>query len=483
MQMPAQIKEVRMSVQTTARTASARKLLAGGIVLLLAVALAATTLRPGSGEASSHREAPLTSADPQIDNTDFYAFRSPDAPNTVTLISNWIPFEEPAGGPNFYHFAEGTRYDLKIDNDGDAKPDVIYRYTFDTHYANKDSFIFNNGPVTSLGDENLLIYQTYDLHRIKAGNDPVRLINNKRVVPSNVGETSMPDYGSLWDAGIKTFADGSSMSFAGQADDPFFLDLRVFDLLYGGDFMEAGDDTLAGFNVNTIALQIPRSRLAKGSDVSENPVVGMWATASRRSTRVNTDNGKLKDKGPWVQVSRLGNPLVNEVVIPVGQKDRWNASKPIDDGQFASYVVEPELPELVEAVYPSVPAPDTCGNADPPRCRDDLVDVFLKGLAGLNKPPGVTPSEQLRLNLTTPVCSSGCSTLGVIDGDTQGFPNGRRLDDDVVDIALQVVEGELVGNPNTLSDAVQENDVEFGSSFPYLGMPWAGSDETVHEGP
>jgi hypothetical protein len=170
-------------------------------------------------------------------------------------------------------------------------------------------------------------------------------------------------------------------------------------------------------------------------------------------------------------------------VIPVGKKDRWNASKPKDDGQFASYVVEPELPELVEAVYPSVPAPDTCGNDDPPRCRDDLVDVFLKGLAGLNRPPGVTPSEQLRLNLTTPVCTSGCSTLGVIDGDNQGFPNGRRLDDDVVDIALQVVEGELVGNPNTLSDAVQENDVPFGSAFPYIGMPWAGSDETVHEGP
>jgi Domain of unknown function (DUF4331) len=481
--MPVHTKEVRMSVQTTARSAPARKLIAGGIVLLLAIALAATGLRPSSGEASSHREAPLTSADPQIDNTDVYAFRSPDAPNTVTLISNWIPFEEPAGGPNFYQFAEGTRYDFKIDNDGDARPDVIYRYTFNTHYANKNSFIYNNGPVTSLNDENLLIYQTYDLHRIKVGNDPVRLINNKRVVPSNVGETSMPDYEGLFEDGVKTFADGSSKSFAGQGDDSFFLDLRVFDLLYGGDFMEAGDDTLAGFNVNTIALQVPRARLAMGSNVSENPIIGLWATASRRSTRVNTDNGKLMRKGPWVQVSRLGNPLVNEVVIPIKDKDRWNASAPKDDGQFADYVVEPELPELVEAVYPSVPAPDTCGNDNPPRCRTDLVNVFLRGLAGLNRPPGVTPSEQLRLNMSTPVCTMDCSTLGVIDGDTQGFPNGRRLDDDVLDIALQVVEGELVGNPNDLSDAVQENDVSFGGSFPYIGMPWAGSDAGVHEAP
>jgi hypothetical protein len=473
-----------MSVQTTALSSPVRKSLAGGMALLLAIALAATALRPSAGGASSHREAPLTSADPQIDNTDVYAFRSPDAPNKVTLISNWIPFEEPAGGPNFYQFAEGTRYDFNIDNDGDAKPDVTYRYMFNTHYANKDSFIYNNGPVTSLTDENLLIYQTYDLKRIKPGNAPVTLINNKRVVPSNVGETSMPDYGSLWDAGVKSFANDTSKSFTGQADDSFFLDLRVFDLLYGGDFMEAGDDTLAGFNVNTIALQIPRARLAQGGDVSENPVVGVWATASRRSTQVTTDNGKRKGMGDWVQVSRLGNPLVNEVVIPVGKKDLWNASKPKDDGQFATYVVEPELPELVEAVYPSVPAPDTCGSEDdPPRCRTDLVNVFLKGLSGLNRPPGVTPSEQLRLNLTTPVCEMDCSTLGVIDGDAQGFPNGRRLSDDVIDIALQVVEGELVGNPNDLSDAVSENDVEFESAFPYLGMPWAGSDASVHNNP
>jgi len=470
-----------MSVQTTARSAPVRKLLAGGIVLLLAIALAATALRPSSGRASSHREAPLTSADPQIDNTDVYAFRSPDAPNTVTLISNWIPFEEPAGGPNFYQFAEGTRYDFNIDNDGDARPDLIYRYTFDTHYANKQSFIYNNGPVDSLNDENLLIYQTYDLRRIKVGQDPVTLINNKRVVPSNVGEASMPDYSNLWDAGIRSFANGTSKSFAGQADDSFFLDLRVFDLLYGGDFGEAGDDTLAGFNVNTIALQVPRARLAKKRDVSENPIIGIWATASRRSTRVNTTGGKLKSMGDWVQVSRLGNPLVNEVVIPIGKKDKWNASKPKDDGQFLNYVVEPELPELVEAVYPSVPAPDTCGNDDPPRCRTDLVDVFLKGLTGLNRPSGVTPSEQLRLNMSTPLCST-CSRLGVIDGDNQGFPNGRRLFDDTIDIALQVVEGELVGNPNTLSDGVDENDLEFEDSFPYISMPWSGSED-VHEVP
>ena len=473
-----------MSVLTAAR--SSRKIVAGGVVLLLAITLAIAALGPGSSEASSHREAPLVSADPQIDNTDVYAFRSPDAPGTVTLISNWIPFEEPAGGPNFYTFAERTRYEFNIDNDGDARPDLIYRYIFDTHYKNKGSFIYNNGQVTSLNDPNLLISQTYDLRRVRVGGDTTTVVNDKRVVPSYVGVTSMPDYEGLRDAGVASFGSGSSKAFAGQADDPFFLDLRVFDLLYGGDFGEAGDDTLAGFNVNTLALQVPRSALAKGGHVMANPVVGVWATATRRSTQVTTTKGARKSMGPWVQVSRLGNPLVNEVVIPVGKKDRWNASKPKNDGQFLNYVVEPELPELVEAVYPAVPAPDNCGDDDPPRCRTDLVNVFLKGLSGLNRPPGVTPSEQLRLNMTTPLCEESCGThssLGVIGGDNAGFPNGRRLGDDILDIALQVVEGELVGNPNTLADGVDENDVEFDESFPYIGLPFAGSDATVHTGP
>jgi hypothetical protein len=274
----------------------------------------------------------------------------------------------------------------------------------------------------------------------------------------------MPDYGALRDQAVTdvTVNGKRLQSFAGQAEDPFFLDLRVFDLLYGGDFSEAGDDTLAGFNVNSVALQVPRSQLALNHKTTKHPVIGLWSTTDRRGV-----------DGKYRQVSRLGMPLVNEVVIPAKDKDGFNASKPSGDGQFLSYVTKPELPKLVEAVY-GIPAP-----AEP---RNDLVSVFLTGVDGLNKPANVTPSEQLRLNLTTPVSTSP-NRLGVIAGDNQGFPNGRRLADDVIDIALQVVEGELAGNPNDLSDGVDTNDVGFGDSFPYLALPESGSTDDPHPSP
>ena len=236
------------------------RVVAGAASLALGAGLFAG-LAPSAVVASSHREAPLTAADPQIDNTDVYAFVSPDAPNTVTLISSWIPFEEPAGGPNFYNWAEDTNYDIKIDNDGDARPDVTYRWRFTTRYRNPDSFIYNNGAVTSLNDENLLVRQTYDLFRIVGGNTN-KILDNAKVAPSRVGSASMPGYNAnLFDAAVTPVGGGNSQSWVGQSDDPFFLDLRVFDLLYGGDFTEAGDDTLAGFNVNTMALQVPKSKL------------------------------------------------------------------------------------------------------------------------------------------------------------------------------------------------------------------------------
>jgi hypothetical protein len=416
-------------------------------------------LGPISANASSHREAPLIAGQPQYDNTDVYAFRSPDRRGTVTLIANWIPFEEPAGGPNFYSFATDARYNIKIDNDGDTKPDVTFRWTFKDHYVSKKTFLYATGPVTSLKDENLNYYQTYRLEKIKNGNSTV-LVHSRRVVPSNVGKASMPNYAALRNAGItKAGADDGYRSFAGQAEDPFFLDLRVFDLLYGGDFTESGDDTLAGFNVNSVALQVPRSQIAKNGRVANNPIVGVWSTTERRGV-----------DGNYRQVSRLGMPLVNEVVIPLKDKDRFNASKPGGDVQFLDYVTKPELPKLINAVY-GVPAPATP--------RNDLVQVFLTGVPGLNKPAGVVPSEQLRLNMTTPVAESP-DPLGVIGGDVQGFPNGRRLGDDVIDIALQVVEGELAGSPNDLSDGVSENDAPFGDTFPYLALPESGSKAQPH---
>jgi hypothetical protein len=439
-----------------------------------------TGLGPAPGGASSHREAPLVAADPQVDNTDLYAFVSPDDPDTVTIISAWIPFEEPAGGPNFYPFATHTRYEIKVDNDGDPGAEVTYRFVFRDHRRNPNTFLYNTGQVTSLDDPDLNFYQTFDLFRVQGG-EATRLLDDAMVVPSHVGNASMPNYAALRSQGIHSLP-GGGKAFAGQADDPFYLDLRVFDLLYGANLSEVGDDTLDGFNVNVLAIQVPKEDLARSGDPDANPVIGIWSTASRRSTRVLADDGTVRHVGRWVQVSRLGMPLVNEAVIPVGLKDRWNASRPAGDGQFLPYVNDPEVPHLLNLLY-GLPVPDSDPTADGVQ-RDDLVAVFLTGVEGLNKPAGVVPAEMLRLNMSIPPCEPpGCSShsrLGVIGGDVAGFPNGRRLGDDVIDIALQVLAGELLGNPNDLGDGVDANDVAFGSTFPYVGLPHSGSDPTPH---
>ncbi len=441
----------------TRRTAVALTALGGVLVTTGLIGLG------GQGaSASSHREAPVISGLPQYDNTDTYAFTSPDRRKKVTMIANWLPFSEPAGGPNFYAFATDARYNIKVDNDGDATPERTFQWTFKNNYRTKDTFLYNTGAVTSINDPDLNFYQTFTLKKITPKRTSV-MLKNGRVAPSFVGDASMPDYAKLRDQAMRWNgpAANSGRVYAGQAEDPFFLDLRVFDLLYGGDLSEVGDDTLAGFNVNTVALQINKKALAKGFNQQRNPIVGIWSTTDRRAA-----DGSVR------QVSRLGAPLVNEVVIPLKDKDRFNASQPSGDAQFLDYVTKPELPQLIEAIY-GIPAPD-----EP---RDDLVSVFLTGVDGLNQPEGVAPSEQLRLNMSTPV-SSNPNRLGVIGGDNQGYPNGRRLGDDVVDISLQVVEGELVGNPNDLGDGVNTNDVEFGDTFPYVALPTSGSDTTPHNG-
>ncbi len=428
---------------------------AGG--LLTAVGFAG--LGPLSATASSHREAPLISGTPQYDTTDVYAFRSPEKQSTVTLAANWLPFQEPAGGPNFYSFATDAQYDIHVDNNADAKPDVTFRWTFKDHYVSGETFLAATGPVTSLKDKNLNYYQTYKLVRISKNGKTKTVVNNRRVAPSNMGAAAMPDYNKLRNEA--TISAGKNVkSFAGQAEDPFFLDLRVFDLLYGGDLSEAGDDTLAGFNVNSVALQVPQSWVAKKQNAKKNPIIGVWSTTQKKSA-----NGKFQ------QISRLGNPLVNEVVIPLKLKDAFNGLKPTGDSAALKYVTHPELPKLVEAVY-GIEAPKTP--------RNDLVSVFLTGVKGLNMPKGkITPSEQLRLNMSIPVTAEP-NRLGVIAGDNQGFPNGRRLGDDVIDIALQVVEGELVGSPNDLGDGVDANNVAFGDTFPYLALPASGSNADPH---
>jgi hypothetical protein len=474
------------------RRASLRRRAALVAAAAIAVGTSLYGLGPGGATASSHREAPLIAADPAADNTDLYAFVSPERAGYVTFIANWIPFEEPNGGPNFYPFATDARYYIKVDNNGDAIEDSTFRFTF-TNIDNRgnDTFLYNNGPVTSLDDQNLLFKQVMKVES-KFGDGPwVTRATNAPVAPSRVGAASMPDYQKLRDQSVFTFP-GGWKGFAGQADDAFFLDLRVFDLLYGGDLSEVGQDTVAGYNVNTIALQVPFKDVALNEDVKRNPVIGVWTTTERKRVRLANGGGS----GGWVQVSRLGHPLVNEVVLPAGLKDAFNAIGPVKDAGIPAVVkrvTEPEVPKLIEAIY-GIPAPATP--------RNDLVEIFLTGIttkaggpikADLNSqlnnadvnPRKFRPSEMLRLNLSVPV-SDNPNRLGVLAGDLQGFPNGRRLADDVLDIELQALEGaaqtgKLV-DALAAGDAVDSNDNAFGDKFPYVALPNAVAVNTVGGG-
>ncbi|WP_432825351.1 DUF4331 domain-containing protein [Dactylosporangium sp. CA-092794] len=461
--------------------------LRAGAATVVAAGVALAGLGPVTSSASSHREAPLIAADPAVDNTDLYAFVSPERAGYVTFIANWQPFEEPNGGPNFFPFATDAVYLINVDSDGDAKPDAVFRWTFqNVDNRGGDTFLYANGPVTSLDDENLLFRQTYTLESSFHGEPFKTRISGAPVAPSRVGAATMPDYAKLRADANKRLPGGWNV-YAGQADDPFFLDLRVFDLLYGGDLSEVGQDTLAGYNVNTIALQVPFSDVALKGDAKRNPVIGVWTTTERAKTRITgpaAAGGDIRN-AERVQVSRLGNPLVNEVVVPAELKDAFNSISPDKDAGIPAVVkrvTEPELPKLIEGIY-KVPAPATP--------RDDLTEIFLTGIttkangpikADLNSqlnnadvnPAGFRPSEMLRLNLGVPVTAQP-SRLGVLGGDLQGFPNGRRLTDDVVDISLQAVEGAAVtGKPVAAlaaGDKVDANDNAFSGEFPYLALP------------
>jgi Domain of unknown function (DUF4331) len=485
-----------MHIHPRARRARSRVAATGGALALLG-GFVAIGGPPGSS-ASSHREAPLIAGDPRADNTDLYAFVSPDAPDTVTMIANWIPFEEPNGGPNFYPWADDTRYNIKIDNDGDALPDLTYTWVFDTVIRNPATFLYNTGPVSTITDPDLNYYQTYDLTVTAEGGPPVALLGDGDGVhdptdpiaaPSLSGPGSIPDYAPLV-TGATYPLPGGGQSYAGQADDPFFLDLRVFDLLYGGDLSEVGQDTLAGYNVNSIAIQLPKTALAGAGSPTDNPVIGIWSTTDRRSAR--TANGEGNPASAFVQVSRLGNPLVNEVVFPLALKDAFNSISPDVDATIPAAVdavTNPILPPLIEAIY-GVPAPDGP--------RNDLEEIFLQGVsaanAGLGGDPATVlpvdlnghdlnadhgalqPSEQLRLNMSI-APSATPNRLSLFAGQFDGFPNGRRLVDDVVDVAIQTVMGAAqsgtIVQALAAGDAVNRNDREFRSSFPYLALPHA----------
>jgi hypothetical protein len=490
-------------VRTPATQATA--LFASGGLLAGAAVLG---LLPTVAGASSHREAPLISEDPAVDNTDVYAFSSPENPDNVVVVANWIPFEEPNGGPNFYPWSEDAEYLINVDNDGDALADAIYRWRFtDDDRRGTDTFLYNDGPVTSLDDKNLLFRQNFTLDvSTDGGKTYGRPIAEGPVAPSYVGPASMgsaQDYVDNLRTPAITETAGGGRTLATQTEDPFFLDLRVFDLLYGGDLSETGQDTLAGYNVNSIVLEVPKDEVAVDNDAANNPVIGVWSTTTRPSLR-NAD-GTAADEPGFTQVSRLGQPLVNEVVVPAGLKDAFNAISPDQDataagGAVLDRVLDPELARLLNSIY---------GIPVPPAPRFDIVEVFLTGIVtnavvdvdgdpATPNPINVDlnsqaltagaatfqPSEMLRLNMsiTGPTGLDGkplheASPLGVIGGDIQGFPNGRRLADDVVDIEILALAGVSdamdLGDAAALADGdgVRTNDNEFGDVFPYVAGP------------
>lgn len=444
----------------------------------VAGALAVVTTLLVTAGASSHREAPLISADPLADNTDFYMFVSPARADHVVLIANVIPLEAPYGGPNFFKFDDTALYEIMIDNDGDAVEDVTFQFRFETEVRNPNTFLYNTGPIDTINSPNWNVRQFYDVTRVDGPRRRGRgttLATGLPTPPVNVGIRSIPDYDAVAGQAVQSLP-GGGFVFAGQRDDPFFVDLNVFDLLANplvdGDFF----DTLAGFNVHTLALEIPISSITANNSrptatSDPNAVVGAWATVSRPSVTTRRD-GQERTNQRYVQVSRLGQPLVNEVVLPLGIKDAFNALEPTGDAAAAGFVTDPEVPKLLSALF---------GVSSPPAPRNDLVTIFLTGIPGLNQPSNVTPSEMLRLNVAVPVSASP-NPLGVIGGDLAGFPNGRRLADDVVDIALRAMAGATPLTPafdvfpnNVLGDGIDQNDKPFVLTFPYVASPHAGN--------
>ena len=453
-------------------------------------------LTPLAMLASSHREAPLISEDPAADATDLYVFRSPDAPNTVTFVANYSPFAAAQGGPNFTRFSESVLYEIHIDNDGDANEDITYQFRFRNATGNGNTFLYNTGPVTSLTDADLNVRQYYTVTRVDGDRRTgmSRQIGGElQAAPWNIGPRSTPNYEANLAMPAAHALPGGGRVFAGPRDDPFFVDLgSVFDLLALRPIQTLhlinepgnanGVDGLKGYNVMSLVLQVPIADVMRSGG---SPIIGAWTTASRSRVTVRSAGLRpVQSLSAPVQVSRLGMPLVNEVVIPLAFKDFFNTAEPSGDlplfnanETFRNRVLNPEAASLVPVLYPGVTVP-----AAP---RNDILAVFLTGLDGVNKPPAVVPSEMLRINLSTPVTASP-DRLGAIAGDAGGFPNGRRLADDIVDIELRVVAGVLVSGfnkspNNALTDGVDANDVPFTNTFPYLASPHQGY-ESVPQG-
>ena len=436
-------------------------LLAAAALAALVAALTSRGGSPATAQASSHREAPLISEDPSADNTDTYAFRSPDAPDTVTIISNYIPGEDPAAGPNWYTFSPSARYVIYADKNGDGKPDITWRFRFK-----------NRAPVAFLQNTQ----QEYTVTRLDGKSS--RVVGSGLLTPpDNIGPRSTPGYHALAMAGIHDLNDGSKV-FAGQRDDGFFGDIgAAFDLVAirsGTGASGGGKDFFAGYAVHTVSLQVPLSQLDNGG----NHVVGVWSASERPVTKVTLAKSRgrkvLQKTTEWKQVSRLGEPLINELLIPTELKDKWNASTPDKDKQFEQYYSSPVLAKLLNQLYPQF-GPFTETN------RTDLVSVLLTGLKEPNlNYTGTTLADEIRLNLAIPPTApvGHGNRLGVLGGDLAGYPNGRRLEDDVIDISERAVGGVLIGHSLPLGDGVDGNDVPYLAAFPYQADPFSGYENT-----
>lgn len=527
------------------------------LLLILAVLVASQS----QANASSHREAPLISKDAFADNTDAYVFLSPENNNNVVMIGSWIPFEGPEGGPYYWEWDDTALYDIYVDNDGDAKADFTYTLSSKVSVGNLATFLYNLGAIESPTDADWNRKQVYTVTETTENSVTTVLVGGKPAAPSNIGSKSTPNYEALVDATIYDTADGvpgGIKVYAGQTDDPFWVDLQVFDLLTlrgqsiqplkpGGPPLGYPNgtnvpvDSVSGFNVHSLVLEVPVSRLKQGSD----PVLGVWTGTRRSSMRVIGALNSQTSSGPYVQVSRLGMPLVNEVVIPLALKDAFNSIAPSVDATLYTggagaeiqkllqkSVEDPELGNLLCAFY-GVPMPadanDDCktevqyisdvGAGGLRSGRGDIVDIFLQGMVlakpftiqtkngpvtleagrNINRPATVVPAEMMRINtdLKGDLCSPTPSRLGVLGGDACGFPNGRRLYDDIVEIELAAVAGaayqvldgrdaSFTFNPallGVLDDGIDYNDVpyyknqqisEYPDTFPYIGMAQSG---------
>ena len=364
---------------------------------------------------SSHSEAPEISKDPVADSTDLYAFVSPDRPNRVTLIANYIPREQPAGGPNFFEFGDDVLYEIHIDHTGDAVADITYQFRFHTVLTDtgpNDTFLYNTGQILSIGSSSWNRKQFYSVTRIDKSGTHV-LARKLACPPCNVGKNSIPNYAKL--TAQATHSVGSTKVFAGQRADGFYVDLgSIFDLgdlrPFQPDFLLkgaaiAGINTLANFNVHSIALQIPISDLTVDGSVptdykAANSTIGVWTTASRQKTKIYGNPNT--NTGPFQQVSRLGNPLINEVIIPMGKKDVWNTQAPQNDAQYSTYYDQPGLAALLNVLYPGAFPKLAAYAAVASNTRPDLDAVLLTGVPplfpGFQNYTGPTKADLLRYN-------------------------------------------------------------------------------------